>query len=164
MEFFDSNIRAEKLLDAAIKKSKIKAELKEIVDSIMKSYSSVYDFAYEVYEKGEVIAEKVGMPKKLATTYHELVKISLKPSKVTVRAEMKLVSFAPNGVESIKEVLSEPEGAAIKYLGAPRYMISLEDENFKSANKKMNSILANAAKKAKQMDVSFEYEIMKNEG
>ena len=164
MEFFESNIKAEKLLDAAIKKSKVKAELKEIISGILKSYSSVYDFAYEVYEKGETVAEKAGMPKKLATTYSELVKISLKPSKVNVRAEMTISSFDPCGVEKIKEILSEADGAVIKYLGAPRYMMILESENFKSANKKMNSILTNIAKKAKQSGVSFEYELMKNEG
>jgi len=164
MEFFDSNIKSEKLLDAAIKKSKVKAELKEILGSILKSYSSVYDFAFEVYEKGETVAEKVGMPKKLATTYCELVRISLKPSKVTVKAEMSITSFDPDGVEKIKEILSEPEGAVIKYLGAPRYMILLESDSFKLANKKIGSILTNIAKKAKQSNISFEYEIMKNEG
>jgi translation initiation factor 2 subunit 1 len=162
LEFFDSNQKAERMIGVASKKTKIDVPA-NIVQEILKSYSSVYDFAYDVYEKGEAIAEKVGMPKKLATAYFELVQISMKPSKVTVKAEIKAISMKPKGVEDIRAVLSDAEGDSIKYLGAPRYMAVIEDESFKQANKRMTALLSSMEKKAKPLGVSLEYEIMKNE-
>jgi len=162
LEFFDSNQKAERMIGVASKKTKIKVP-DNIVAEILKTYSSVYEFAYDVYEKGESVAEKVGMPKKLASTYFELVQASLKPSKVTAKAEVRAVSLQPSGVEDIKAVLSGAEGASIKYLGAPRYMIVIEDESFKQANKRMSALLASMEKKAKSSSVEMEYELMKDE-
>ena len=134
-----------------------------IMKAIAASYSSVYDFATDVYEKGASAAEKVGIPEKAALAYNELVQASFKPSIVAAKAEVRASSLKPNGIADIKSVLSGFENVSIKYLGAPRYMLTIEDESFKKANKRMSATLDSMEKKAKPLGVALEYEIMKNE-
>jgi translation initiation factor 2 subunit 1 len=163
LEFYNSNKKAERMIEIASKKSKTKIEMAPVMKAIAASYSSVYDFAIDVYEKGASAAEKVGIPEKAAQAYSELVQASFKPSRVTVKAEIKASSLKPNGIEGIKSVLSGFEDVSIKYLGAPRYMLSIEDESFKKVNKRISATLDSMEKKAKPLGVSLEYEIMKNE-
>ena len=67
-----------------------------------------------------------------------------KPSKITVKGEIKIQSYAPNGVEKIKAVLLEIGKISptinIFYLGGGRFKVSIEDIDYKPAEQNMKKI------------------------
>jgi translation initiation factor 2 subunit 1 len=83
-------------------------------------------------------------------TLHSMLKDKVKEKKVTVKAELDLHCDSENGIEKIKKVLSiKKDKLEIKYLGAPSYMISVEDKDYKEANKKIKEVLDEIQKRAK---------------
>ncbi len=85
-----------------------------------------------------------------AKTLYSMLKDKIKEKKVIVKAELVLHSEAEDGIEKIKKVLSiKKDKLEIKYLGAPSYMITLEDKDYKEANKKLKEVLDEITKRAK---------------
>ena len=101
----------------------------------------MYDFLLDVLE--EPSTASLYFPKKVADVLVELVKSSIKKPKAVVKAIATIKSYSPNGLEEVKEILKKVKAkykANIHYLGAPRYMIIVEDEDYKKANKRMKKI------------------------
>ncbi len=127
-------------------------ELLSIGKKLIKEYDTVYgafeDAAFEGYE---VLTPFVS--EKLAKAMAEIAKENIKPPHVKVRGFFELRSNAPDGVERIKKALMEAYkvkndiSMKIEYIGAPKYRIVIEAEDYKTAEKSLKSI-TNAVLKA----------------
>lgn len=88
----------------------------------------------------------------------KLISEKIKEKKIRTRAEISLSSEAEDGIERIKKVLSDVEQRAkVNYMGAPTYLIIVEDTDPKEANKKLKEIIDDIGKKAKELGCHFEH-------
>jgi len=94
--------------------------------------------------------KELGLNETESKTLYSMLKDKIKEKKVTVKTELSLHCDSENGIEKIKKTLSiKKDKLEIKYLGAPSYMISIEDKDYKEANKKLKEVLDEITKRAK---------------
>ncbi len=123
-------------------------ELEKIGKKLLKEYDSIYSaFEEAAYEGYEVLAPIVG--EEFAKEMAEIARENIKPKRVKVRGYFELKSTASDGIERIKKALLEAKKAVtdgiemkIEYVGAPRYRIVVEADDYKMAE--------NALKKASE--------------
>lgn len=98
---------------------------------------------------------KLGLNSDEAKSFIALVVEKSRQKFVSVKAEIKLSSEAEDGLERIKKVLADSK-ADIKYLSAPRYLITIKDKDYKEANKRLKEITDVITIKSKQLNCTFE--------
>src|SRR3989338_5829963 len=114
---------AEKIVEIAAGKIGIKTEdlYNEISEKTAKKYASLHEF-FEEAAKDESLLEKLNIDKKYIKIIDETIKQRIKPAEVEIIGKLRITTFAPNGIETIKESLKKAEDAAngkisINYLG-----------------------------------------------
>ncbi|MAE49730.1 hypothetical protein CMI48_02780 [Candidatus Pacearchaeota archaeon] len=123
----------------------------KILEKIKASYD-LQDFLDQAREDPKLL-EKV-------TTKTEAVKIAetwkdKSSKKKKVKQEISLTSTAPEGVNDLKDILETKE-AQVNYLGSSRFEISIEAEDFKTANTQLQTILETIKKKAEKKHAQLE--------
>ena len=99
--------------------------------------------------------------KKLAADIIAAIKQRIKPKEIIVDGDITLLSYAPNGIELVKEALhkaADTKGKpVIRYKGAGTYHISITGDDYKNAEKLLktavDAVLESA--KAHKMDAEF---------
>lgn len=114
-------------------------------------YGSVYDGLEEVAKKGCPVLLDLQVPEAHALAIEETVREKIVIPKVEVRGVVELSTALPNGIDVIREALTLAEqvktgGAhvAVTYLGAPRYRIAVEAENYRIAERALESAVQKA--------------------
>lgn len=139
LESVQNEKRGAKLLEVALKESGLKADPK--FESILSSeYGDVYSAFKEASANGPDALKDLDLPSKLKTAILEISQKNIKKALVTVESQISLTCFGSNGCDDIKRILAI-EGVTIHYLGAPRYSLSVTGTDYKSAEKKLGSIL-----------------------
>lgn len=126
---------------------------------LLREYDSIYEgFVEAAYEGYEVLAKVVG--EKFAKEMAEIATENIKPPRVKVRGYFELKSFAEDGVERIKKALMKAYDVVsnypnvktkVEYVGAPRYRIVLEAEDYKVAEKALKSVVDSVLKAIKRL-------------
>ncbi len=132
-------------------------ELEKIGKKLIKKYDSIYGVFEEIaYEGYEVISKITG--EKLAKAMAELAREHIKPSRVKVRGFFELKSFAGDGVERIKKALevirkySEDDvNVEVEYVGAPKYRVVVESEDYKTAENVLKKVVSDVTKAMKKL-------------
>ncbi|MFH1823318.1 MAG: S1 RNA-binding domain-containing protein [archaeon] len=93
---------------------------------------------------------KFSEPEKLI----KLIKEKVRVKKVRVKVGLELHTDSETGLEDIKKILIRDD-VEISYISAPKYSLILEGTDYKSANKKLDEILEEITKKAKQLKVEI---------
>ncbi len=125
---------AEKILEMFSKEAKI--PLEKLYEGITKKIEGKYDSLYSCFETiaiGEEDISITGLEKKLADKLDEMIKQRIIPPEVSIGGNLKLISYAPDGVEIIKEALSQAKDVEIKYLGGGKYSVNVKAEDYKTA-------------------------------
>lgn len=136
-------------------KSVLKSILGETADEIIKEIlkqEKVYEFLQEARENPKKLEELVG--KKDSAKILEILKTQ-KQKKAVIKKEMLLTTTKPNGLELIKNILTNIKEAEIKYISAGKYSIKTQASDIKTADNKLKKILKNIEEKAKQHDMEF---------
>lgn len=140
---------AEKIIEIAAGKIGLSVEqlYKEISEKI-KNYGSLHEF-FEEAAKDESILEKLEMDKKHLKIIEETIKQRIKAPEVTITGKLKITTFAPNGIDIIKDALKKAEDAAksdisINYLGSGLYRFMVKSPDYKGAEKIMKSATESA--------------------
>lgn len=137
-------LKAESLIKNLAKKFKIEpASLYEqITRKILGKYTYLHQCFKEVAEN-KVDLITLGISAKIAIELKEAIVEKFKPKKIVVQGEIKLQTYASDGVEKIRSTLTTIEkiSPTIKlfYLGAGRYKLIVEDFDYKSAEKTLES-------------------------
>ena len=132
-------------------------ELEKIGNKLLKEDDSVYSaFEDAAFEGYEVLVPIVG--EKFAKEMAELARENIKPKRVKVRGYFELKSMASDGIERIKKALAEAKKVAkdgvemkIEYLGAPRYRIVIEAEDYKIAENVLKKATERVLKTIKKL-------------
>ncbi len=156
LQEWKNEMAAFKWLEIANEKVKLsREELIKIGRKLLKEYDSIYSaFEEAAYEGYEVLADLVG--EEFAKSMAEIARENIKPKKVKVRGIFEVKFFQSDGVERIRKVFSgikSPDGAKLEiaYIGAPRYRIVVEAEDYKVAENALKSVVEDVLKATKKL-------------
>lgn len=118
------------------------------------------DLFDDVVNKGLDITKT--LKKELAVPLVELIKSRIKPPEVQIEGTLKIESYAPNGVDLIKDMLRETllgqPNLATTYVGGGAYSMRVKAPDYRAAEKvlKAASDAVLAASKKNKMAAEFE--------
>lgn len=140
---------AEKIVEIAAGKIGVKTEdlYREIWEKI-KNYESLHQF-FEETSKDESVLESLGVDKKYLKVIGETIKQRIKPIEVEIVGKLKITTYAPNGIDIIKESLKKAEDSArgkirINYIGSGLYRFIVNAPDYKKAEKLMKNATESA--------------------
>ncbi|MCS6767946.1 MAG: translation initiation factor IF-2 subunit alpha [Candidatus Nitrosocaldus sp.] len=138
------------------------AEFERCVALLRDEYPMLYDMFEEVASKGTRVLEGLNLPRELIDSIVEISsKIPL--PRVEVGGVLELTCPRADGMNVIKDVLASVEGnkhgadVSITYLGAPRYRLVISAENFKVAERALNSVLQSIQKGMERKGGTFKF-------
>ncbi len=144
-------------------------EFDRYVDIMLDEYPLLYDMFEDVAKKGIKCIEHLNLPEDMLNAIQEIASKIRIPS-VEIGGVMELRCAREDGIEVIKDTLLsaiEGKGSAMKdgkdvkvnilYLGAPRYRLTIKAENFKVAEKTLNSILQSIQKSIEKKNGIFKF-------
>jgi len=154
---------AEKIVEIAAGKIGAKTEIlyREISDRALKQYSSLYEF-FEASTKDEKLLESTGMEKKNLKILQETINQRIKPTEVEIKGKLKITTYAPNGIEVVKDSLKKAEEAgkgkiSINYLGSGLYRLMIRAPDYKEAEKLMKNATEGAIAVVTKSDGTAEF-------
>ncbi len=163
MEAYNLDKRAQKLLErVAIKLGKKPDAAHEMSNVLKEAHGDLYS-AFEAASEGQPLSEKIPVAWREGIT--AVAKVEIKPKFVVQRVKLKLKSFAPDGVEQIKKVLSALKAAVstkmeFHYIGAPTYYIDITAPDYKASDKIIAKLQATLTSKTGD---SVEFQLEKSD-
>ncbi len=157
LEFVKRGKKGDKLLEYAIKNSKLKITVPELKEKIEAIYEDVLSCFEEASEKGLDALEELDVPKKIKEEIVTFSKDRIKKKKAIIETIISLTCPTPNGINSIKKILDiSKENISIHYIGAPRYRFTLSADDYKKGDKELSKILSNMSDEARSLGCTFE--------
>jgi translation initiation factor 2 subunit 1 len=97
--------------------------------------------------------------KKVAKLLTDAIKQRIKPPEVKIGGDLKLTSYANDGLQEIKDTLAiaTQAGVEVRYLGAGTYHMEVTAEDYKEAEKKLASAIDPILEHAKEKDMTAEW-------
>lgn len=140
--------KARTILDAL--KSRLNLDdksIQELEDLILNQYDSLYDAFDDIARRGPKAIQKIeGLPANYSEALESISSEKIVIPIVEVRGIMDIRVRASDGIEIIKSALKSVEetkasGAQVKttYLGTPRYRLTVKAENYKVAERSLQS-------------------------
>ena len=131
----------------------LKSILGEKADEIIKEISKKEDitdfFSKENFNEFEKLVGKENAEK-----IFEIVN-NQKQKKSIIKKEIKLTTKEPNGIDLIKELLSEIKEGEVKYISAGNYLIKAESTTPKTTDTKIKEQLKRIEQRAKKEGLEF---------
>jgi translation initiation factor 2 subunit 1 len=107
----------------------------------------LYGFFQEIV-KDEKVLEQLPLSDKERKMLLEVVTQRIKPSEVEIVGKLKLQSYAPDGVEHVKNALKAglkaAKGADVKYLGSGTFRVAVKAPDYKEAEKILDKFVEGA--------------------
>ncbi len=134
--------RAEQIISSAALKLKMPPQelYRLLAAKIRKEYVYLFQCFKDVVEGSNDLA-KYGFDKTLATALNDLIKEKFKLPEITLKGGLTITSYAPNGVEIVREGLQLAKKAMkngslqIYYLGAGKYHLAVTTHDAKAGEK-----------------------------
>ena len=142
--------RAEKIIEFAAKTAKLKPEIvkKTVHEKVSKKYLLIHE-CFEDVVKGTVDLEKLGIEKGFAKILTQAVQERMKPAVITVINSCTVKTYDPEGVKKVQEALQKglkKDTVTILYAGGGRYTVTAQAEDYKDAEKLMESYIKTTTK------------------
>ncbi|MBE44543.1 MAG: RNA-binding protein [Thaumarchaeota archaeon] len=147
----------------------IKEKCKLSDDQVTKYYEVLtestpllYDVFGSIAKKGVKVIEDLDLPTEVVAAIEEIANKIPIPT-VEVRGVLEITCRKSNGIEIIKEVLKSVEDkksgvkVTISYIGAPKYRIMVNADNFKIAEKVLNTALQKIEDGIQKKNASFKF-------
>jgi len=134
------------LIQNVQKKAKLSnADAEKLEDSLYSKYDSLYDAFMDIARNGISVIDDLKMSKKALPALEEICS-KIKFPSVEIRGILEVSSSKPDGVEIIKNIFADilkqkNKKIQITYVGAPKYRLAVQAQEFKSAEKIMKPIL-----------------------
>jgi translation initiation factor 2 subunit 1 len=155
--------RAESIVEFVAEKLKMdKYKLyDELISKTSKDFSSLND-VFEEFISNESVLKSLSIAPETYKILSEVILQRIKPPEVQIEGEMKLKSYAPDGVQLIKRIMHDVEkvdtAATLRYNGGGSYSISITKDNYKDAEKIMKSAVDLVEAEAKKFGMEFGFE------
>jgi translation initiation factor 2 subunit 1 len=111
----------------------------EVSEKVFENYPSLYSCFEEVVHNDKILKD-LGFPEKTVKPLAEAIRQRIKETEVEIGGHLELVSYAPNGVDVIKETLKRAENVSkedvkIRYSGSGKYNLKVKASDYKKAEK-----------------------------
>ncbi|AKA47781.1 translation initiation factor IF-2 subunit alpha [uncultured archaeon] len=128
----------------------------EFAGFLRKKYGTLYEAFEEAAAEENWLPEKKGKWKQVII---QLAKENVVPPFVQIGGYIESYSLAPDGMDRIKASLLTgiSEGVEIQYAGAPRYRISVQDKDYKSAEETLRKSILAITESSKKNNVVSEF-------
>jgi len=150
---------AEKIIEYAAKQlgESVLTLYNKLSEKLIATYGTVFA-AFEQASQDKINLETV-VDKKIAKLLIDAIKQRIKPPEVKISGDLKLTSYAPDGVQEIKDTLSlaTKAGVQVRYLGAGTYHMEVIAEDYKEAEKKLKGAVDPILEHAKEKDIIAEW-------
>lgn len=163
--------RALTIIDAVRKKVGIDdAQVKDLRRKLEEQFGTLYVALETAARKGAEGLLGVGLSEKEAKAVAEIAAEKIIPPKYEVGALVEISSRSPEGIEQVKRTLlaaaSAPSAEVhITYAGAPHYRVRITADDYKQAEKAMDSVLERIKNGVGKHDAfSFKREISRKYG
>lgn len=163
-------LKASKLVELVAEKigKSIEETYREVVWKLEDYYGDPLLGLEEAVIRGPEALKEAGIPEEwIEPLYNEALR-HIKVKMVKIRGTLLLRSYASDGVERIKKVLSLVEEklsetdenikAKAYLLGTPRYIVELIAPDYKVAEKTLQEAIESAQRLAKELGVEFRFE------
>lgn len=136
---------AEKILEFIAKDMKTGSNIEidpkklflDIYDKVSQDYDSVYAAFQDIVEGGLSIDDLGVDNKKVAAKLEETIRQRIKPQEVEIKGELSLETYAPDGIEIVKDTLLQTEKVSDKleltYEGGGKYRLTVKAHDYKEA-------------------------------
>ncbi|MFP3130859.1 MAG: S1 RNA-binding domain-containing protein [Nitrososphaeria archaeon] len=120
---------------------------------ISQKYESLYAGLEELVKDGPEVFVKLGIDENFAKELYKLASEKVKPPVVSITKMLEIYSPEPDGIEVIKKALTDAVNelkngrAEIRYISAPKYMVTYYAENYKEAEKGLKKLASVISKK-----------------
>ncbi len=160
--------KSEKLLEMAAKKLKKTAEQAnvDVVEKLTSEFPDLYTAFEEVVRSGKDVLVRNKVSKAWVDTLHPIITANIELPSVSIDGYLSMQCFEPNGVEIIRNALKEltkpidgdgDAQLAVQVIGPPRYRVTLEAEDYKTAENLMQRRVEAAEAYLKGHDSTFEF-------
>ena len=130
-----------------------KDKTQSVADKMLKKSPLIFDILESSREDPSVL--EGFMSKEDAAKISKIFAEKIKTKRIIVKSGLKITSTDPEGVKIIKEALTVKD-AKVSYLGAQNYMISVEDKEYKAANKKLEALVLKITEALKKKGAKVE--------
>lgn len=144
--------------------NKLKQDKQKLYEDLLKRTSEEYETLHDVFEdfiSDESALKKLNLPKEVYESLAEVIRQRIKPPEVEIEGDIKLRSYAPDGVNTVKKMLLDAEkvneAIKLRYKGGGSYSIVIMQENYKDAEKIMKDATDLIEKQAKKLDCEFDF-------
>ena len=137
------------------------SDVEKLEDKVLSKYDSVYDGVVDIAANGIKVFDDLKLPKKTLNIIEE-ISTKIKLPSVEIRGILELTDGSSTGIENIKNILqgfekADQNGVKILYVGAPKYRISVNASDFKSAEKTLKPILEDIQKNIEKKKGGFKF-------
>ncbi len=141
--------KAESIIENVARENKIDSKklYEEISTILFKDYAYLHH-AFEDIATGSFSLSETSIDKNIAAQIEELANQRFKPQHIEISGVISLTSYDSNGLQIIKEALSEAEkveDTTIKYLGGGKFNISVKGTDYKEAEPKLKKAVDTAS-------------------
>ena len=149
MQLYQNQQRAIKLLERVA--TLLGKDPKRFLETVGERLMDEYGHLYAAFE--EAVVNEAEFRKKhrgdWVDTFIQVAKQNVPPPEVKIKRYIYINVPGPDGVEHIKEALSRLErdgkvSIAVKYMGAPKYMVIVKAPNYKVAERTLNEAFLQA--------------------
>lgn len=134
-------------------------DIDKLEEVLYSKFDSVYDAFSEIARRDISLIKDLKLSKKTLSAIEE-VSSKIKLPSVEIRGIMEIACGRPDGVEVIKSVLADAikgSGVVVTYLGAPKYRISVNARDFKSAEKELKPLVDGIQRSIEKKKGTFEF-------
>ncbi len=142
---FKRERKAAKMLELAGKnlKKTLEQSYNEIGYKLQEEFGSLAK-SFEIALKNPELMRQKKIPEKWIKELTDIAERSYEEKTYRLTGELDIVSYQPNGIETIKKVLLQAKeknkSIEIKYISAPKYMLTLSGKNYKKLEAKIATI------------------------
>ena len=146
------------------------AQEKSLREKLEEQFGTLYDALEMGAKKGEKGLAPVELPEKTVKVIAEVASEKIIPPKYEVGALVEVSSRSPDGINQVKKTLMAAASAPsaevrITYAGAPRYRVRITADDYKQAEKALDTVLEKIKDGVGKHDVfSFKREISRKYG
>jgi translation initiation factor 2 subunit 1 len=139
--------RALTIMDAVEKKLGIEdARVKEMKQKLEVGFGTLYEALEAAARKGDKSLIAAGLSEKEAKVLAEIAGEKIIPPRYEVGALVEVSSRSPEGIEQVKKTLLAAANAPsaevhITYAGAPRYRVRITADDYKQAEKALDTVI-----------------------
>jgi len=140
----NNEIKQQQIVEKIVKYISLqtKRDPKKVCNEIYNRIKDKYTSTYSVFEEAltnEKVLDELGLPDNEKALLLDKIKQRIQLKEVTIKQSIILQSYAPAGVELIKDMLKkvETKTAHISYNGGGRYTLTITAPDYKDAEKEL---------------------------